>query len=342
MGLETTDRRLNLAYTPNDVATYTRDTIRSRQELGQLGLDTGIASVDQWLTPLLPAELAIIMARPSNYKSGFMQAWARNIVEQIYARQQDNPDASPREVVFFCTWEMYVEELGFYDIANRTNLSAKEMWYGHLSDNDLRQVDAAAMVRAGTPIWLIGHSLHRRKEYDRVTLTTVRDTMLAVEETWGVRPAIIFLDYLQAIDAERGEDRRLQVMYNVDRAKDLGREMGCPVVLACQAGRDVDRREFRLPELGDGQETSRIEQAADKFLALWMPKTSYAEGHHLEEIGLQVTSDMLIVGLRKQRMGISGQMAFLSVNPVTNTILPYSDREKHHVPASDSLRQSRA
>ena len=65
-----------------------------------------------------------------------------------------------------------------------------------------------------------------------------------------------------------------------------------------------------------------LEQAADKLIALWMPANNYAVGDELPEVGWPVSENLLVLGLRKQRLGKSSQILPLYVDPARNIIRP--------------------
>ena len=240
---------LRIVYTPNDIARLTVRTVEERMENKGQGLTTGIATLDKILMPFFPGELIGVMARTSNYKTGFMQFLARQFAAQIDANESKN------EMVVYVTWEVSIEELGFYDLAHMADVDASQVWQGNITPNGLEQIKTAAMHRAAQPIWTIGHSLARRRELRKLTLDKVRDALLEVEiHQDGFHPRAIFLDYLQEIDPIEGQDRRERMINNVEMAKQLARDLGCPVFIGVQAGRRVDERAFRLPQIGDGEE----------------------------------------------------------------------------------------
>jgi replicative DNA helicase len=240
---------LQAVYTPTDVANYTMDVIDSRIETRRHALRSGAGMLDNYMKPVLPGEVINVLAYTSHGKTAFMQSWARNVVRQLRSREKLD------EIVVYLTWETLVEELGLYDLAAMTGVDSSDAWYGDLRDEQVNELRIAAMKRCAMPLWVMGYSLKRRKESGSFTMTVVSDGLRAVEESYGLRPAIIFVDYLQVIDPlNRAQDRRIQVLRNVDMLKQLARQCGCPVVNGVQAGRDVLTREFKLPEIGDGQE----------------------------------------------------------------------------------------
>ena len=300
-------------YTPNDVATYTIDEIEKRATDRDKVVSTGVATIDKYVKPVLPGEVTFILAHTSNGKTSFMQFWARQAVKRLQEQAAEN------SVVVFITWETLVEELGLYDLCGLTGLDASSIWYGDVTDGQTASLRAAAMKRAAMPLWVVGYSLKRRREV-RLTMDVVSKALYELEQRWGQRPAIIYLDFIQKITPRDPRmDRRVAVLENVDGIQDLARDCGCPVVVGCQAGRQVMERKFKLPEIGDGQETSRIEQDADKVLSMWFVSKSEPLGSHIDELDLDVTNDLMVMGVRKQRHFESGRIFPLRFDAPRNT-----------------------
>ena len=138
-------------------------------------------------------------------------------------------------------------------------------------------------------------------------------------------PALVVLDYVQRIRAEANAPRREQVMQIVDRAKDLALAFGCPVLLGTQAGRHVLERSWKLPQLHDAQETSNLEQSADKFISVWMPKTSEPPNSTVGDPPLIVTDNLLYASVLKQKFGPAPILRALKVYPEVNDIQKWSD-----------------
>ena len=154
----------DIVYTPNEVGNLVVSAVKERRENPGAGVRSSIPTLDEHLLPLRPGELVTIIGRPSNYKSGLMQYWARKVAEEI-----DNES----EVVVYVTWEMGVEELGLYDLAASACLNAVDIAQGRVSEDAWAQLQQAAMRRASIPLWLIGHSVERRKKRPDLTLSNV-------------------------------------------------------------------------------------------------------------------------------------------------------------------------
>ena len=226
----------------------------------------------------------------------------------------------------YVTWEMAVEEVGLYDLASGAGLSASELAQGRCSDIEVEHLRTSAMKRALSPIWLIGHSIERRKKRTRMTLSNVARALQWLDDEMDFHPAIVFLDYLQQITPERIMDngetsRRMDIFENVARCKNMALALGCPVVLGVQAGRQVDDRDWKVPQMGDQQESSNIEHTADKMLGVWYPKTSEQIGDPLPtRPDIAVTENLLILSIVKQRLGPAGGWIPLYVDPTRNEI----------------------
>lgn len=311
----------DITYSPAEVGNLVVKTISERKARPGAGIRMGIPSVDKMLLPLRPGDLVTITGRPSNYKSGLMSYWARKV-----ARELTESDDGENKIVVYITWEMAIEELGLYDLAASTGLSAAELSQGRCSDIEFDNLQEAAMKRAMSPLWLIGHSIERRKKRTRLTMSNVARALTWLDDELGLQPAIVFLDYLQQMAPERIMDngetsRRMDVFENVARCKDMAIALGCPVVLGVQAGRQVDDRDWKLPGMQDQMESSNIEHTADKMLSVWYPKMTEKKGDFLpRDDHLMVTDNLLIIGLIKQRMGPSGGWIPLYVDPARNEI----------------------
>lgn len=298
-------------YTGNDIANYALEAIEGRKAGRGRELQTGIASLDKYMAPVMPGETVIVMAYTSHGKTAFMQHWARQVCKQI---------AEPGRLAVYVTWETMIEELGIYDLCGLTGIDAATAWRGQLADEEMERLRMAGMRRAAMPLWALGYSMKRKREV-RLNMATVQDSLKAMEDTWQQSPAIIFLDYLQRIDPHDWKaDRRVQVLQIIDAIQQLARDFACCVVAGCQAGRQVLERPFPLPQIGDGQETSRIEQDADKVLSLYFPAKIKPVGEPIQELGgLAVADDLVVMGIRKQRHAASGQVFPLRFDPARNT-----------------------
>ncbi len=313
----------NLIFGPAAAANYTVSAVTDRYNNRDRGARLGISSMDMYLHRIMPGELTVILANTSQYKTGFMQHWARVVAMDLADKQYQ--EGKPREVVVYVSWENLAEQLGYYDIMANSDIAGKNVWYGECDDDDIQKFIAAASERRNVPLWIIARSLGKRTEQIQMTLETVHQALLRIEYKWNIKPALIFLDYLQEINGpDRVTDMRDRVMQNIARAKDIALSIGCPIVVAAQAGRQVLDQDDKVPTISAAQESSRIEQSADKIIALWYPcKTEKTKRIVLNGLGqLPVDKHLLIARILKNRFGPSGQTFPLRVEPERNLITP--------------------
>ena len=307
----------DIVFTPNEAAKEALATIEERRTQVGVGVRIGIDCLDEYFMPARPGQLITVIGMTSHYKTGFMSFWARQAAEVI------KQDEALKQAVVYVTWESAVEELLALDLAATLKMSATDIFQGKITDEQMDNLRAAAFKRGTLPVWIIGHSIKEGRKRPRLTLTVVGEALNYMHEHWGISPRIIFLDYLQQIDTEAGEDRRMQVFNNVKRCKDMSLAMRCPVVVGTQAKRDAYKRPFGIPRVDDSLETSNMEHTTDGMIGVWMPKNNFATGVLLNVPGLpqlEVTDNLLIAKVLKQRMGPSGRAWPLYVDPTKNFI----------------------
>lgn len=311
----------DITFHPGRVSRLAVQVVEQRRKDPDGGLLSGIADLDRVMLPMRPGELIPVLGNTSNYKSGVMNYIAR------YNAARIQPDEN--RVVVKVTWEQSVEEDTLAELAYHSGISVTKMARGIINDGEWETIQAAAIKRLASPIWIVGHSMlasgEKRKRRPGLTMS---DVALALEyiaddaTDYPLKIDLVVLDYLQRIHLESEESTREGYMHIVDRAKDAALAFGCPVLLGVQAKREVQDRTWKLPALRDGLETSNIEQSADKFLSVWMPKTTEIPGSQIEGPGgkLEVTENLLLMGLLKQKLGEAPRMFALFVDPSTNQI----------------------
>ena len=300
--------------------------VQALEELksNQSGVKTGIKPIDNVLLPMRPGELIVILGYTSWYKSGFMNWLLKAAV----------PQCCSNEIVIKTTWEDSVEEETLKWISADAQIPISALVKG---EADWNKVMSSYQKRIETPLWIIGHSNKQSamvgKSRPRMTMTDVLEAANFICDGVTddkVRPKLIVLDYLQRIrpDPSDGNTKREQMMEAVNKSKDLAIQMGCPVVLGVQAGRQVLDRDYKLPRLEDGMETANIEQSSDKVISLWYPIKTEEKGDMIKNDNIQVTENILIVGIMKQKMGIAPVSMPLWVNPELNYITGLKVGEK--------------
>lgn len=313
------DATETVVFAPQQVQALAVKVIEERAAHPNDGIRTGIEIVDKVLNPQRPGELRIILGYTSNYKTGLMNSIARFNSRLI----QEQGDIETQAVVTI-TWEQSVEEQGITDLSQLAVIDATRLMRGELGADEWLRLKRAALERGTLPWWLIGHSSESKARRPRLTMTDVWHALEYIIDVQRITPQLVVLDYLQRIQREKGDTMREQFMTIVDRCKDLALALHVPVILGSQAGRQVKAASWRLPQVDDGQETSNLEQSADSFLSLWMPKNDYPVGQKIEygKETYTVSDNLLILGIMKQKFGPAPRLFQLHVKPETNQIFP--------------------
>jgi replicative DNA helicase len=315
--MKTTETKIETVFSPPQASTLAVQTVEGRREHGA-GLLTGVPGLDEVMLPMKRGDLIVVEGYTSNGKSMFMSAVANNVAAGLRGD----------EVVVYVSWEQSVEEQTLLDISRTSTIPSSVLYKGNLTDMHWSIMMRAALERASQPIWLVGHSDTAEQRRPRLTMTDVAKALAYIVDVQKRKVALIVLDYLQRINRDdvRSSDARVGFMDIVDRAKDAGLAFGCPLLLGCQAGRETQSRDWKMPGIRDGQETSNIEQSADKFLAVWMPKTSEPMGSRLLLEGspkeVTVTDHLMFVKLWKQKFGQAPKLLPLYVDASVGKFFP--------------------
>jgi len=298
-------------FTPEVVGERTLQVIEERTTDPRGGLELGIPSIDRVLLPMRPGEVIGVLGYTSNYKTGLMNYVARYHARKLAMLNSD-------KAVISVLWEQSIEEQGAVDIAQFIKIDATKMMRGELDANELIKLKEGAEKRGKIPWYLIGHSVLDKSRRSRMDMNDVSIAFKRLEDVLNVEPALVTLDYLQRIArGKKANTMREGFIEIVDRVKDMSLAIGVPVMLGCQAKRDVKRRVWKMPQQDDAQETSNFEQTCDKLISLWMPKNDEAidsEGDK-GELDWVVTDNLLLLMIAKQRFGPAPRLFQCHVKP---------------------------
>jgi len=254
-----------------------------------------VPSIDRVVIPMRPGDNIGILARPGNGKSSLLAYLARQEARRIMARGTQD-----KEAVVYATWETSVEDLeGMFQADER--LSTSDLAWGRA---DLDIVRQKVVKRANMPIWALGHGISRAgQRMARMTPEIVLSAIESMHHDFGVKPTLLLFDYLQLVPVQHAKERVQQVTEASIRTKEVALRIGAPAIIGIQAGRDVDLREVKIPEMHDCQWSSAAEQVTDKLFALWRPATSQAPGSTINMNGeaYTVNDALMFMRLLKQR-----------------------------------------
>jgi len=196
--------------------------------------------------------------------------------------------------VFFVSLEQSRIELAERLMCCQARVNSHHLRKGHLSSEDMQKLIEA------------GDVLRRAKLFidDSPGQGMLRIAANARRLKLRHEIKVVFIDYLQLIEADNRRDSRQEQVATISRRlKFLAKELQIPVVSLAQVNRSSEDRQDHKPRLADLRESGAIEQDADTVILLHRPEL-YEPGQHEGIIELQVA---------KQRNGPTGeiQLTFL-------------------------------
>lgn len=298
-----------VAFAPQDAAIIAHDKVKELQTMAHKGIEFPIPEIAAYpFAPLLPGQLCVVLAQSSNYKSGFMDFWKDTIASQLDRQGRDS------EAVFFVSVEDMLEEQMFFEISKETGFAVDEISTGHTDDWN-KVIDATLKI-GGVQVYRVCNSLKYsdRSDVPELYLSNVAKAIEMVYKRDGKKPAVIFVDYLQALPLDPdhkgfGSDaRRLQVREDIYEMRRMAARYACPVIVGVQAKQELGGgtdEYFYIPGMYDGEETSSIAQRADRMVSLWLPKQKHGgkinKTVKAGDTSYIVRDNLLFVKIAKQR-----------------------------------------
>lgn len=292
--------RTFFVHTPEDLSqSYVQYARRIQSEPGiQYG-----CVLDKFIRPLRPGDVMAVVARPGHGKSSWMAYIARKTALDIAARSKQNGSTPHQEeAVVYVTWEQTVEEIEAFFQSGK-EYSSTDMAWGRVP---IEKIERGAVKRGRLPVWMFGESKrHEGIRRPKMTIDYVYEAIEAMQEEYGVRPALMCMDYVQLMPLNETRRKQEQVDEAINNAKQLAMRLGLPIIIGVQARRDVDAYKNPIPTLADAQWASAIEQVADIQLGLWRPiKTHDPVLDPKIKVGGAVFDnheDLFVIRLLKQR-----------------------------------------
>ena len=212
------------------------------------GLSTGFFDFDDLTCGLQPSELIIVAARPSMGKTSFVM----NIIEHIGVVEK-------KPAAIF-SMEMSARQLAQNMLCSHSKIDAHKLRKGFLEDDD--RLWSALSNGLGSlseaPIFI--------EDTPGLTILEVRAKARRLKAQYDIQ--LIAVDYLQLMEAPRGENRQQEISIISRGLKSLARELAIPVIAVSQLNRSVESREGHRPRMSDLRESGSIEQDADVIALL--------------------------------------------------------------------------
>jgi hypothetical protein len=309
-------------YAPNEKSTLGYEQAQRAAEHNQFGIELDIKgtlpAIKDYFAPLLPWEICAVQAQTSNGKTYFTNYWERQIVEQLKRQKRD-------EIIIHVSLEESVEAMAFQDYGRI--LRQKPADFARGAFTDWARMLLAKKEIDGIPVWSIGDSSQTPEDAPELTLSNIYRTIQELVsgkitgEPWKV--AVVIVDYLQALpidpevkQAQKQDQRRLQVMNDVFRLRKMTKILQCPIIVPLQAKQELSGNNlpYMIPGVYDGMETSAIATRFDRMISLWMPKTTHIVGGVAQNkdssISIPVREDQCFLKVNKQRGSLPAGMVW--------------------------------
>jgi replicative DNA helicase len=212
-----------------------------------MGVPTGFHDMDRLLGGFQRSDLLILAARPGVGKTSLMLTFA------LKAAQKG------RCVCVF-SLEMSAEQLVQRMVAQISRIDAQRLRLGQLHDDEWPRFADAIGHLSELPIYI--------DDTPSISVLQLRTKTrrLASEH----RLDMVFVDYLQLMDADIRSDNRVQEVSYISRSlKGIARELDIPLMTASQLSRAVEQRTDKHPVLSDLRESGSLEQDADIVMFIY-------------------------------------------------------------------------
>jgi len=279
------------------------------------GIKFGITAIDNYVIPMRPGDLTLIVGLSGHGKSSLLARLAKTTAQNIALQGAQN-----KECVIYCSWEQHAEELEAYFEADAEYTVSDYAW-GRVT---LDQVATKAMRRANFPLWMIGHSNKNVfKQTEPLRLPIVFQAIESMRQNYDAtgdtpKPVLLCMDYAQLIPDENGHENRYQQVSAALRAtKLLGLRVGCPIVIAAQCKQEVLNRDVPIPGMYDVYESSGGAHVPDKTFGIWRPWKTHRDQQSVTlapGVEVPVTPETFILKMSKQRMEDGERTWVLSFN----------------------------
>lgn len=221
------------------------DNLDKRAEAGGgiLGLSTGFDQIDERLCGIGDESLVIVAGRPSMGKTLFSQAICQNV-----GIIQD------KNTMFF-SMEMSSNELYERFVSGMSNVPADTLRRANFNNEDLGRVHNAVTTIDKSKIYFTDEptqSLGQIRSKARKHKNKFPDTSLIV------------IDYLGLMELDKADRHDIAVGKITRGLKQLAKEIKVPIMLICQANRDLDKA--KRPAMSNLKDSSSIEADADVIM----------------------------------------------------------------------------
>jgi replicative DNA helicase len=212
-----------------------------------MGVPSGFRDLDRLLGGFQKSDLLILAARPGVGKTSLMLTFALRAAEQ-------------HKVAALFSLEMSAEQLVQRLVAQVSGIDAQRLRLGQLKDEEWPAFAEAIGHLSELPIYI--------DDTPSISVLQLRTKVRRLASERGLD--VIFIDYLQLMNADIRSDNRVQEVSYISRSlKGLAREVDVPLMTLSQLSRAVEQRQDKHPVLSDLRESGSLEQDADIVMFIY-------------------------------------------------------------------------
>lgn len=202
-------------------------------------IQTGITEIDKMMDGLWPGLLTVIAGRPAMGKSAVVLNIATNAA------------MAGKKVLYF-TLEDVRRYVVSRMLARFANIDLAALTLRNVPQSAWpRIIEAAKRLGGKKPLWI--------EDGAGLTSPAIHQIAAAHKIAHGLDLAII--DHLGEI-ADEGDGDTAIITKGAANFRDMAKELGIPVLLACQLNRGVESRQDKRPQLSDLKQSGKIEEVA--------------------------------------------------------------------------------
>lgn len=182
---------------------------------------------------------------------------------------------------------------------------------GHTTENELEAY-----------LWAAGNAKKEPLRLDDTPSLSMADILVESRkfadrlDKHGKRLRLALIDHAMLVKpSSRYQGNKVNELGEIaNAAKVMAKTLECTVMLCCQLGRDVEKREDKRPQLSDLRASGEIEEAADAVLMLYREHyyatrtEAYRRGDQAAHDEADAIRNNLEIGIEKSRQGQTGRV----------------------------------
>lgn len=263
----------------------------------------GIPDLDKHLPMrgLAPGALYVLAGRTGQGKTLMGSALASKMSSQGEGTQYYSLEVPSKEIAA----RVICERLGSKGPTYGQVLS------GHTTENELEAY-----------LWAAGQAKKEPLRLDDTPSLSMADILVESRkfadrlDKQGKRLRLVLIDHAMLVKpSSRYQGNKVNELGEIaNSAKVMAKTLECTVMLCCQLGRDVEKREDKRPQLSDLRASGEIEEAADAVLMLYREHyyatrtEAFRRGDQGAQDEAEAVRNNLEIGIEKSRQGQTGRV----------------------------------